>query len=162
MFIRQNNCAGFSMVEVLIVIAIVGILATFSISYLYGSRAQAQLERAEVQVTNVLKEARSKAVSEEVNTRVVFSEDANSMVTEAQSNIDGTWSQVGATENLAEGIVFVAGSNTLADSTASFTPRGTLVSGGEFTIAREHAAMDITIKTQYLFMRSPHSSCIFV
>jgi prepilin-type N-terminal cleavage/methylation domain-containing protein len=131
--LRINNRSGFTFVEVLLVVAIAGILATTSYAYMIGARPHAQLEAGELQLVSVLNVARKHAISEEVTTRVVFDPAGDQFWTEWQ-DAAATWHQIGAVEDLVEGVTFTGGGVTLAGSEARFTPRGTLHWGGTITI----------------------------
>jgi len=130
----QNNMrAGFSLMELLIVIAIVGILATLSIGYMISARPHAQLEQAELELYGTFVEARQLARSEELRTRVAFSLGARAYHIDRLDPSTGSWVQVGIIERLPEGFSFQG--TTFASNDVNFTPRGTLVTGGNLTIA---------------------------
>ncbi|GEM_PF-3367678 len=121
--------SGWSMVETLIVLAITGILATTSYAYMVSARPHAELERASLMVHGVLSEARSKAISEELVTTVVFDAQA------AQLWVEWTDPDSGSTESLPtrtlpETVSFDDSGIPYIDGELSFTPRGSLVSGG--------------------------------
>lgn len=130
----RNSRSGFTFVEMLIVVAIAGILATMGYAYMISARPHAQLEAAEIQLASYLSVARKHAISEEVTTRVLFLPDTNQFKTEYQDDT-GTWHQLGAVENLTSGVSFPAGGITLANNEARFNTRGTLAWGGSVTIA---------------------------
>lgn len=134
MNVSRQKCLGFSLVELLIVIAIMGILATLSVSNMYAARPHAQLERGEIVLSSFLKEARMFAVSEEANSRAVFDEGNNEYYLEWQDRVSHSWTQSGSTKSLPEGVTFVAGGITLPGSMAVFTVRGTLQAGGNIAI----------------------------
>lgn len=121
--------SGWSMVETLIVLAITGILATTSYAYMVSARPHADLERASIMVHGVLSEARSKAISEELVTTVIFS------VEHAQLYVKWTDPDSGTTQSLPtvtlpETVGFDDSGIPYIDGELSFTPRGSLVSGG--------------------------------
>jgi Tfp pilus assembly protein FimT len=118
----------------LMVLAIVGILGTMSYSYMVGAKPHAELERAEIQVVNIMNLARKHALSEEVTTRVLIDTATGGMTTEYQDPEDGSWVQLGATQTLAGSVSFDADGLTLANNEARFTPRGTLHWGGSITL----------------------------
>ena len=131
---ENNRNSGFSIIELLIVLAVMGILGTMSYGYLISSRAHGQLERAELQVASFLNEARNLAVSEEVNARAMFDEGGGTFWLEVQDRDTLVWSQVGTTRELAAGVSFVPEGITLTGDEARFTPRGTLFWGGDVSI----------------------------
>lgn len=125
----KRSRAGWSLIEMLIVLAVAGILATLSISYMISARPHAQLERAEIALHSVLQHARNKAVSEELLTKVEFSV--------AESQLWVSWVDPGSGEamtmpvqTLPEGIIFENSGIPAVDGEILFSPRGSLVSGG--------------------------------
>jgi len=129
----RKSCGGFTFIEMLLVVAIAGILATMGYSYMIAAKPHAQLEKAEIQLVSYLSVARKNAISEEATTRVVFMPESNQFKTEYQDDV-GTWHQIGAVQHLTEGITFASGGITLASNEARFTTRGTLNWGGSITI----------------------------
>src|SRR4051794_40716966 len=63
---------GFSMLEMLIVLAIMGIMSTLSVSYLLAAKPHATLEQAQLELLSRLNSARQLAITEEAQTRVRF------------------------------------------------------------------------------------------
>ncbi len=125
--------SGFSFIELLIVLAIVGILSTMGYGYMIAAKPHAELEAAEVQLVSFLNQARNHAVSDEVTSRVVFLPELNQFKMEYQDT-GGTWHQIGGVKEL-HGVSFAGEGVTLANNEARFTPRGTLHWGGSITIA---------------------------
>src|SRR5687767_5264285 len=70
--VRRAQSRGFSMTELLIVLAIAGILGTLSVGYVIAARPHAELERAEMELIGNLNAARHLAISEEVQVRMQF------------------------------------------------------------------------------------------
>jgi prepilin-type N-terminal cleavage/methylation domain-containing protein len=126
--------AGFSLVEILIVLTIIGILVTFGIGYIAAARPAAQLERGEVSLSAFLTRARNLAVSEESAVRVQFDVDAGEYWYQQLDRGTGQWNTVSEVSRLPEGVGFLAGSNTFPGGEAEFTPRGSLMAGGSITI----------------------------
>lgn len=113
-------------------LAVAGILATMSYAYMISARPHAELERATIIVHRVLLEARNKAISEELVSKVVFN------VAEAKLWVEWTDPDTGTTEslppaNLPENVGFDDSGIPYIDGEISFTPRGSLVSGGSPT-----------------------------
>lgn len=125
---------GFSVVELVVVVAIMGILVTLSVSNMYRAKPHAELERGEIVLTNFLKEARMLAVSEETNTRAVFDEAGGQFWIDWQDRVSLVWTQYGTTKELPDGVSFVVGGITLPGAMAVFTVRGTLQAGGSVSI----------------------------
>jgi prepilin-type N-terminal cleavage/methylation domain-containing protein len=133
--IRSSNRRGFSMVEMLMVVAIIGIMGTMSVSYLLAARPHATLEQAQLELAGNLNAARHLAISEECRTRVRFDTTVtpNEYWVQRMDNATGTWSN--ATMPLFElpAGVTLSG-NTFASSEVNFNTRGGLVSGGTLTL----------------------------
>jgi len=127
----DNTRRGFSTIEVLIVLAIAGILVTLSFGYLASSRPHALLERAELEVSSRLLEARNLAVSEEIMTQIVFHVGNQDYRIMARDRDTLAWSDVSPYYTLPEGVTFTT---TLPSGDAIFTPRGTLFVGGSVTL----------------------------
>jgi prepilin-type N-terminal cleavage/methylation domain-containing protein len=132
-YFRRRAARGFSMIETLIVLALIGVLATMGFTMLLAARPHVQLERGEVAVVSYLNDARGLAVSEEARVRVIF--DAGSATMETDMLPPGAVSWVTARPDrvLPEGVEF--GTITFAANTVEFTTRGSLVAGG--TVALE-------------------------
>jgi len=62
---RAKN--GFSLIEISIVIAVVGIITVVAIMTLFGRRSQAELDRTTQQVVAMLREAQARSISQEDN-----------------------------------------------------------------------------------------------
>jgi type II secretion system protein H len=124
---------GFSLVEVLIVLAILGILGTLTISNLLSAKPNAELDKGQEEVSFLLNQARMLAVSEELNTRMVFQTNGEYWY-EQQDRDTGTWSiaTAGGGKSKLPSTVTLTG-NTFPAQTITFTPRGTLFVGGTLT-----------------------------
>lgn len=122
------------MIELLMVIAIMGIIVTLTISGLLAARPHAQLERGDLVVSQTLNQARNLAVSNERAVRVVFNIDDNVMVTEEADPGTEDWTEAFAPVELPDGVEFSEDGNTFPDTTVQFTPRGSLMAGGEIEI----------------------------
>jgi prepilin-type N-terminal cleavage/methylation domain-containing protein len=132
----NSKRGGFSLVEIVIVLTVMGVLAGLSIGYVVSARPNAQLQRGELVLTSALSKARNLAISEETQVRVTFVESTGTI------NIgrnDGTgWTTV-ASETLPEGVGFKSGGNTFASATVTFNTRGTLVSGGALALINDNS-----------------------
>jgi prepilin-type N-terminal cleavage/methylation domain-containing protein len=124
--------AGFSMIEMLIVLAVMGILVTMGITFTLSARPRAQRERGEVMLSARLNEARNLAITEEVMTRVVLDSANGTLQVQRQDPGGTTWTDVSVARELPEGVSF--GTITFASNTVSFNTRGSLVSSGAITI----------------------------
>ena len=125
---------GFSKIELLIVIAILAILGTLTVSSTIGARNNTELSKAEQEVTFLLMQARTLAMSEEVSTRVIFNTNGTYHI-ERQDRDTLAWtvheSGTGASQ-LPASVSLVT--NTFPSQIPVFTPRGTLAVGGSLTL----------------------------
>ena len=126
---RKLKRAGWSLLETLIVITIVGIVATMGFSYMISARPHARLELGQVMVHGVLQQARNKAVSEELVTRVVFDLDTRQLWVSWVDPATGDDATLPA-QTLPDGVFFDTSGIPSVDGEVLFTPRGSLVSGG--------------------------------
>jgi len=131
---ERSRLCGFSLVEVLIVLALMGILVTFSVSTMLAARPHALLERGEVDLASKLMQARNMAVSEEISTRMVFDDAQGLYWIERYNRGTEAWEDASQQWSLPEGADFVTDGNTFPDATPTFTPRGTLLVGGAIQI----------------------------
>jgi len=131
---ERSRLCGFTLLEALIVLALMGILVTFSVSTMLAARPHTLLERGEVDLASKLMQARNVAVSEEVSTRMVFNLAQGLYWIERYNRGTEVWEDASQQWTLPEGTVFVEDGNTFPDSTATFTPRGTLLVGGTIQI----------------------------
>lgn len=130
----DNNRAGFSLIEAMIVLALLAIAATMGFSYMLAARPHAQLERAEITLSAFLGQTRNLAISGEVAARVVFNMDTGEYWSQTLDRNTGNWSDESAVQTLPEGVTFTAGGNTFPGTTVTYTPRGTLMTGGSIDI----------------------------
>ena len=123
---------GFSLIEVLVVLAVAAILVTMSFAYLISSRPAAQLHSAEVQLSSDLALARDAAYNEETPVRMVFDLGVGEYWAEQQDPVTAVWDAITEHISLPDGVTITG--VTFPDTTVNFTPRGTLVVGGSITI----------------------------
>jgi prepilin-type N-terminal cleavage/methylation domain-containing protein len=127
---------GYSLVELVIVLAILAILGTMTASYLLAARPHAQLEQAELQLVAHLNAARHLAISEEVQTRMRFDTTTtpDSYWIQRFNTASATWVDEANLPlyELPEGVTLSG--NTFASSRVTFNTRGGLVSGGSLTL----------------------------
>jgi type IV fimbrial biogenesis protein FimT len=136
--LQAQQAGGFSLIEALIVLAIVAVLATMSFAYLISSRPAGQLHSAEIQLSSDLGLARDAAYNEETPVRVVFDVPADEYWSEQQDPATGDWSALTEHKEMRDGVTIT--DVTFPDDIVSFTPRGTLVVGGAITIRNSNGA----------------------
>lgn len=124
---------GFSLIEVLIVLAVIGIIVTMSFSYLISARPHAQLEQAEIVVIDVLLSGRSKAISEELVTSVKFNLESEELWVEWVDPDSGT-TLTDPSSALPDGVTFASSGFPASANGVVFTTRGTLVVGGDIIL----------------------------
>lgn len=147
---QENKCLGFSLIEALIVLAILAIVGTMTVGNMLAARPHSMLERGEIQLTGFLSQARNAAISREVAARVVFDMATSEYWSETYDRATASWGGASAHQTLPEGVSFNAGGNTFPADTVNFTPRGTLMAGGTITIrssAGETSALSGNIAT---------------
>lgn len=131
---HRRSSAGFSLLEMIFVIAILAILGTMAIVNSIAAKSDTELAKAEQEVTFLLVQARTLALSEEVSTRVIFESDGRYRI-ERQDRDTLAWTAV---ESGTGSSVLPAGvtltSNTFPLQIPQFTPRGTLTIGGTLTL----------------------------
>ena len=129
----DNRRSGFSVIEILLVLAVIGILGTMGFSYMISARPHAQLEQAEIDVGSVLKSARALAVSEELATFVKF-DLSNQTLWVEWTDPDDASTKTTKNTTLPDGVAFaVSGFPASADG-VEFTTRGTLLVGGDVSL----------------------------
>jgi len=126
---------GFSLIEMLVVLAIMGIMGTLSVSYMLAARPHALLEQAQLELAANLNSARHLAISEECRTRVRF----DTTVTpqdywvQRMDNATGTWSNAKLPlYELPAGVTLTG--NTFSGAMVNFNTRGGLISSGVLTL----------------------------
>lgn len=134
---------GFSLVEILIVLTIMGILATMGIGYMIAARPEAQLQRSELALTSFLNRARNLALSEETSVRVVFNEGTSQYWIEQLDRATLNWNTVSEVASLPEGVTIQTAGVTFAGDTVQFTVRGSLMAGGSITIVNSAGSTSI-------------------
>lgn len=132
---RSLSRRGFSVIELAIVLAILGIVATIAVTNMYSAVPHARLESAQLRMAEVMMTARNLARSEEVNTRVVIDPDAATYWIESQDRTTLAWANAspgGGVETLPD--IINVQSVTFGGNTVQYTTRGTMLVGGTITL----------------------------
>ncbi len=112
---------GFTAIEMLIVIVVVGIVMTFALPYLRNSSAKASVRGAADEISRLYAMGRAVSIQRgKIAKLMLSSSTSKALVLAAQVN--GTaWDTIGAVENLNTryGVTFTESTDTLI-----FTPRG--------------------------------------
>ncbi len=142
-----HRARGFTLIEMVIVLAIVGVLVTFGFPAIQQLLVRNQIESATRNTANIMRLARLEAIKHNVQVLVNFDSTANTVW--AYANVDGTAGyspdsskpqgtvdyQVGDTYHLPNGVTFGApGSQTKIDFTgnaAVFESDGSVDNTGE-------------------------------
>jgi prepilin-type N-terminal cleavage/methylation domain-containing protein len=146
----RKTRAGFTIIEMLIVIAVAGILGTIGIGYMISAKPHSELEGAELALSSTLNQARNLALSQEVATKVAFDLVTGEYWIERLDRDSGSWSEETVHTTLPGAVSFASGGITFADDEVLFTPRGTLLSGGSITLASsagEESTLDGQVAT---------------
>ncbi|MGV3516940.1 pilus assembly FimT family protein [Luteitalea sp.] len=92
---RLTSAAGFTLIEVLITVTIVGVLLSMSLLVLPGAIAAAKADSGSSQLSALLRTAREQAVTERRNVEVRFL--APDAIEAWREDIDATGAQIGQT-----------------------------------------------------------------
>ncbi|MDQ3024456.1 MAG: prepilin-type N-terminal cleavage/methylation domain-containing protein [bacterium] len=136
LIIRRPASRGFSIIEMLIVLAILGVLGTMSTTFLLAAKPHAELEQAELQLVAHLNAARHLALSEESQTRMRFDTTTNPDQYWVERFDAATSNWIDANMplyNIPSGVT-ISG-NTFSAGTVTYNTRGSLVSGGTITLS---------------------------
>jgi len=130
--------AGFSLLEILLVVGVVGVLTAITVPMIAGAMDRYEVTSASQQVASTIRTARLQAVARNRNTRVRFDfPAAGQYQTEVQ---DPGWTPLGAVQLLPPDVSFGAA------ATVQFGPNGRLVgAAAAITLTNGNAGSDRTI-----------------
>jgi len=144
---RGHGARGFTLIEMVIVLAIIGVLVTFGYPALQELLVRSRIESATRNTANIMRLARLEAIKHSVQVLVTFDSTDNTVW--AYANVDGTAGyspnaskpkgtvdyQVGSTYHLPNGVTFGApGGQTAIDFgglPATFESDGSVDATGE-------------------------------
>ena len=129
---RKMLCRhGISSLELAVVLALIAIMATFTIPYLGSWLKHYRVVGASREVASTLQEARIKAVANNLQYRVAFDRDNDTYWLEQKNDSGGSasWTAQGGVLSLPKGVTFTDGSDPPNDVSGmayiSFNPIGT-------------------------------------
>ncbi len=131
----QRGNSGFSLVELLMVVAIIGILTTIAVPVMTAAFRQSSLDAATDELISTFSSARSRAISKNTFCAVEFDVAARSYTIKEYDPDSGAWNYDPHASVLPKTIVFTAGGVTFPDQVAVFDPHGSLRYGGRVEIA---------------------------
>ena len=126
---RTNRKAGFTLLELMVTLAIIGLMAAIAAPSFSKSVPRAKLRRATYQIANDLKLARLKCISGNHGTRITFDTANNTYTRYLDTNRDGTFAAGEAdivNRTLSSGISFVGAST---GPNVTFDPNGSANDG---------------------------------
>ncbi len=125
---RILNKRGISSLELAVVLALIAIMATFTIPYLGSWLKHYRVVGAAREITSKIQEARIKAVSDNVEWRVVIDQDNDTFYLQQWDSSSSTWKTEGGVQSFPKNVVFVTGSggsNASGKIYIRFKPSGT-------------------------------------
>lgn len=136
-----NLCRGFTLMEMLIVILIVGILATISMPYLIPTHRLSSLDGATDNLISTFSTVRSMAVAENTYCRILIDAATGELDVERWDAAALAWVDTGEGYELPVHIAFSTGGVTFNNNEALFDPHGSLVEGGTLTVEDGHGGV---------------------
>ena len=105
----RSTAAGFTLIETLIVVALVAILAGVSAPIVAGGMARYNLTTAGQQVASTMRSARFQAVGRNTPVRVVLDAGAGTYEREARDPITALWESISEAALLPSGVTIADG-----------------------------------------------------
>ncbi len=129
--VNIHDKRGISSLELAVVMALIAIMATFTIPYLGSWLKHYRVVGASREVASTLQEARIKAISNNREWRLVVDIDGNLYWLEQGDKVtgSGTWTPMGGNKTLPKGISITVDSYTTGQHAIQFNPSGTAQSG---------------------------------
>jgi len=148
---RIYNRSGISSLELAVVLALIAIMATFTIPYLGSWLKHYRVVGASREVASTLQEARIKAVSNNLEWRVVIDGDSDTYYLQQGDKPSGStsWTTQGGTLSLPKGVIFTdsAGNDIGGTSNIKFNPNGTSSVGSIYILGQDGTRYYITVLT---------------
>lgn len=132
---KKDNSRGFSLLELMVVIVIVGILAIITIPSMGAWQSKKDMNAAAREIASFLQQARSEAVRRNMVVRVEFSTADDSYFMRTQTAV------LTPTINLPDGIS-ISSANFDGTAQARFTTRGFAEDSGSVTIQVDGKPVD--------------------
>jgi len=126
---KISNKQGISSLELAVVLALIAIMATMTIPYLGSWLKHYRVVGASRDVVSTLQEARLKAISDNLQWRVVFDQNNDTYWLQQGDKLSGSssWTTQGGTKSLPKGVVFTnsGGTDASGQFSIAFSPSGT-------------------------------------
>lgn len=146
---RLSNKSGISSLELAVVLALIGIMAVITVPYLGSWLQHYRLVGAARQVASTLQEARLRAVSDNLEWRVVINRDTDTYWLQRGNAANGSrsWTNQGGTLSLPRGVRFTGrtGNDIGGQVNIQFNPNGTSGVGSIFILGQDGGRYYITV-----------------
>ena len=146
---KISGSCGISSLELAVVLALIAIMATFTIPYLGSWLKHYRAVGASREVTSTLQEARIKAVADNREWRVVIDQSNGTYWLQQGDASTGstTWTTQGGIKSLPKGVIFTdaSGSNASGQVTIEFNPSGTATGNSVYLKGENGERYRITI-----------------
>ena len=130
----KKSKGGFSVIEMVIVAAIIGIPASIAAPILIGTIRHSRLQYAAEELMSRFSTARSFAISRNTYSRMIFETASESYYIQTYNAESGEWEEVGQKYTLPYKVSFESSGVTFPGLYAQFDPFGSLKDGGEIEI----------------------------
>lgn len=125
---------GFTLLELIIVILIIGIISTISIPFLLPTLRHSTLEGAADQLISTFAAVHAQGISNNTYCQLAFSPGAGTFSVRQYNPETGEWETTEGPHSLPNTISFSDGGVTFPGATATFDPHGSLLDSGTITL----------------------------